>query len=201
MDTKELQQCNRFHVYQKEKLTVLTYRIFTDEDGKPGELVAFAQEKKWAFKEEVTIYADEGKETILAKVKSTKVPEASNGRAVATADDQPIGVFGQQLSKSVAKTTWIIEQEGLPRLTVRERDSKSAGFRRAWKLVQPDWLEVPFMFKYHFDVLLDDQVIGAVEKEKNFEEQYLVRVEDDRLNRLLMIGMTIILDVEQYRAI
>lgn len=201
MDTQHLPQLDRFHVHQKEKATSLTYRVFADADGKPGELVAFAQERKWAFKEKVTVYADEAKETEIARLGPRKVPELSHGRVVTAPDGKQLGVFGLRLSKSMAKTTWFIEQDGLPRITARERDPKTAVFRRVWNLAQPDWLEVPFLFKYHFDLVLDDQVVGAVEKRKNLDERYLARAEDDRLDRRLLIAFAVALDVLQYRAV
>ncbi|MDT7772775.1 MAG: hypothetical protein QOC67_1699, partial [Pseudonocardiales bacterium] len=51
-----------FFVRQKITLMVNRYQIFAaNQDGTEGELLTFAQQKRMAFKEQVTFYSDESK--------------------------------------------------------------------------------------------------------------------------------------------
>ncbi|WP_410628170.1 hypothetical protein [Amycolatopsis sp. cmx-8-4] len=203
MEIHQLQKHDRFHIRQKQKLMVIRYHVYADDgQGQPGDLVAFIEEKRLTFKEHATFYTDESKETVLAKFRSHKVEELSSAYQVlgADGDEEVIGLFGKKFGKSFYRSTWVLDQDGRDRLTVSERSQGMAAFRRIWKLVPwPGDVEVPFFWKYHFDFTRgEDRVVGAVEKTARLSDNYLLRLEDDEIDRRLALGLAIGLDALQY---
>ena len=49
----------RFHLAQKITPMQNVYRVHADAAGEPGPLIAFAKQKRLAFKEQFTLYRDE----------------------------------------------------------------------------------------------------------------------------------------------
>src|SRR5690606_40351485 len=63
MEFAQLQEQRQFIVRQRIRLMVNQYEVrAVAPDGSEGELIAFAQQKRLAFKEQVTIYADDTKQ-------------------------------------------------------------------------------------------------------------------------------------------
>src|SRR5262245_66185907 len=113
-----------------------------DESGKPGELVAFAQQKRMALKEQVTLYTDDSKTTVLAGFKARSVIDLGATYDVTDAAGQPIGLFRKDFAKSLLRSTWHLEQPGLGTVTGQERSMAVALLRRFADLT---------FWPYHFD--------------------------------------------------
>ncbi|AIJ20384.1 hypothetical protein AMETH_0292 [Amycolatopsis methanolica 239] len=108
-------------------------KVFTDDgNGGPGALVAFVEQKRMTFREQVTLYADESKQHVLAAFRARKVIDLASAYDVTTGEGQPIGVFGKQFGKSLLRSTWRLEQPGLPPVEISERSMALALFRRIW---------------------------------------------------------------------
>ncbi|GAA4542303.1 LURP-one-related/scramblase family protein [Amycolatopsis samaneae] len=205
MEIHQFQKQDRFHIRQKQKLTITRYHVYADDgQGQPGDLVAFIEEKRVTFKENATFYTDESKETVLARFRAHKTEELSSSYQVLGEDEEEVlGLFGKKFGKSFYRSTWVLEQEGRDRLTVSERSKGMAAFRRIWKLVPwPGDVEVPFFWKYHFDFTRGEeterQVVGALEKTARLSDHYLLRLEDDQLDRRLALALAVGLDALQY---
>ena len=71
-------------------------------------------------------------------------------------------------------------------------------FRRIWYFIPyvGDW---PFPVKYHFDFMRGSTAVGTFEKKTRFRDHYLVNIEDDALDRLLVLAQAIALDALQSR--
>lgn len=187
-------------MHQKLTLMVNRYQVFLDDAGSPGELVAFVEQKRATLKEQVTIYTGEDKQDVLAEVKARKLIDMSHTYDVTTPDGEPIGVFSKNFRKSMYRSTWSLEQHGEPPVTVSERSRALAGVRRAWNLIPIPMIdEFPFPMRYHFDFTRGETVVGSVDKTARLSDQYLIRIEDDRLDRRLMIAMAMALDALQGR--
>jgi uncharacterized protein YxjI len=198
MDTAALQAHDTFHVHQRLTMMVNRYEVFADEGGAPGSLVAFAEQKRLAFKEQVTLYADTGKQVVLAGFKARKVMDVHGSYDVTAADGAPIGLFTKQFRSSLLRSTWTLEQPGLAPIVITERSQALAIFRRLW-----DWIpwagDFPFPIKYHFDWLRGDQRVGIFEKKTLFRDHYVVHVDDPALDRRLVIAQAVALDALQSR--
>jgi uncharacterized protein YxjI len=198
MDLPDLQAHDTFHVHQRLTMMINRYEVFTDEGGEPGALVAFVEQKRLAFKEQVTIFTDESKQVVLAGFKARKVIDVHGGYDVTAADGSPIGVFTKMFASSLLRSTWTLDQPGLEPIVVTERSKGLALFRRLW-----DWIpyagDFPFPIKYHFDWLRGEQRVGVFEKKTRFRDHYLVHVEDPALDRRLVIAQAVALDALQSR--
>lgn len=159
-------------------------------DGSEGELYAFAQQKRMAFREQVTLYTDENKQEPVLGFKARQVMDLRATYDVVDAGGSPVGSFRKDFAKSLLRTTWHVEQPGLGTATGVERSMPVALVRRFTDL---DWLP------YHFDFLIDGQPAFSVEKKWGLRDKYVVNVQDPRLDRRLVVAMAIGLDALQER--
>ncbi|WP_233157065.1 MULTISPECIES: hypothetical protein [Amycolatopsis] len=194
-----LQQHDQFHVHQRVTMMVNRYEVFADDgNGGPGPLVAFVEQKRMTFREQVTLYADESKQYVLAAFRARKVIDLASAYDVTTGEGQSIGVFGKQFGKSLLRSTWRLEQPGLPPVEISERSMGLALFRRIWDFLP--WVgDIPFPWKYHFDFVRDGQAVGSFEKKTRFRDHYLVRIADPSLDRRLVLAQAVALDALQSR--
>jgi len=192
-------QQRQFHMHQKITMMVNRYEIFVDDgQGEPGPLVAFVEQKRMTFKEQVTLYTDASKQFVLAGFKARKVIDLASAYDVTLPDGQPVGVFGKKFGKSLLRSTWQLDQPGQESVAISERSMVMALFRRVWDFIP--WVgDLPFPWKYHFDFVRGEAVIGTVEKKTRFRDHYLVRIEDDTLDRRLVLAQAVALDALQSR--
>jgi len=84
----------RFFVKQRITALVNRYEIRTaNADGSVGNIIAMAQQKRFAFKEQVTFYADEARSTPVFSFKARQVLELAAVYDVFDAAGTPIGFF------------------------------------------------------------------------------------------------------------
>jgi uncharacterized protein YxjI len=159
-------------------------------DGSEGELYAFAQQKRMAFREQVTLYADESKQEAVLGFKARQMVDLAATYDVFDAAGTPVGSFRKDFAKSLLRSTWHVEQPGLGTATGTERNMAVAIIRR---LVEVAWLP------YHFDFLIDGQPGFSVEKKWGLRDRYVVNIHDPRLDRRLVTAMAIGLDALQER--
>jgi uncharacterized protein YxjI len=198
VEIQELQAHQQFHMHQKVTMMINRYEIFTDDGGEPGRLVAFVEQKRMTFKEQVTLYTDERKQSVLAAFKARKVIDLASAYDVTTSEGASIGVFGKKFGKSLLRSTWQLDQPSLAPVTISERSMAMALFRRLWDFIP--WVgDVPFPWKYHFDFFRETTQVGIVEKKTRFRDHYLVRIEDPSLDRRLVLAQAVALDALQSR--
>ena len=198
MDIDSFQKQERFHIHQKITMMVNRYHVFTDVDGEPGDLVAFVEQKRMKFKEEVTLFTDESKNAVLGGFKARKALDVSGSYDVKGPGGQPIGLFTKVFGKSLLRSTWQLEQPGMPTVTASERSGGLALFRRVWGLIPwiGDW---PFPWKYHFEFVSGEQNVASFEKKTRFRDHYLLQINEPVLDRTLVVAHAIALDALQSR--
>lgn len=199
MDSGPLQQISTFHMRQRMTLMVNRYEIRADDGhGGEGELVAFAQQKRVALKEQVTLYADTDKTRPVAGFRARKVMDLASGYDVTDAAGAPIGSFRKDFRKSLTRSTWHVEQPGHPGCVGHERSKAIALLRRGWEFI-PLIENIPFFFPYHFDFTVDGEVVLSVEKKLALRDRYVITVRDDRLDRRVVFAQAVALDALQGR--
>ncbi|MFL5911674.1 MAG: hypothetical protein ACJ768_14010 [Gaiellaceae bacterium] len=199
MDFQTLQAQQRLLIRQRVRLMVNQYEVHTEgPDGSEGELVAFAQQKRMAFKEQVTIYADSGKQYPLFGFKARKRLDLAATYDVTDPQDQPIGNFRKDFKASLLNSTWHLEQPNLGVTTGSERSKAVAILRRVWDFI-PYVDSLPFAWPYHFDFAANGQVTFSVDKKFGLRDRYVVDIKDPRLDRRLVIAQAVALDALQHR--
>ncbi|MBE1874223.1 hypothetical protein [Myceligenerans pegani] len=192
MNAQTLQTQTTLYIRQRVRLMVNQYAVHAAlPDGSEGELLAFAQQKRMAMREQVTLYTDDTKSVPVLGFKARQVLDLGATYDVTDASGAPIGLFRKDFGKSFLRSTWHLEQPGLGEATGQERSMWVAVLRRLSENL--DWLP------YHFDFALGGQPAFSVEKQWALRDKYTVRIHHPHLDRRLVIAMAVGLDALQGR--
>ncbi len=196
-----------FYIQQRLQLLVNQYEVFeADEAGVQGKLVAFAQQKRFAFREKFTLYHDASKSSILLEVQARQVLDLGARYDIQDASGNVLGVAGKSFGASLLKSTWHLFQPGhedSPYLIVRERSGALAIIRRIWEIL-PVIGEIPFFIKYHFDFVdpKTEKVQATYDKITTFTDHYRLDIQDEAAAQLdwrVFVAMGVMLDALQSR--
>jgi uncharacterized protein YxjI len=192
MQPDSLQAQHQFSVRQRIRMMVNQYEVrAVAPDGTEGPLLAFAQQKRLAFKEQVTIYTDDSKQYPLLGFKARQRLDLGATYDVVDHAGTPIGLFRKDFAQSLLRSTWHVEQAGLPQITGQERSLPVALLRRFVDSLS--WLP------YHFDFVAGGQPVFSVVKKWGLRDRYVVEVQNPHIDRRLVIAMAIGLDALQAR--
>lgn len=192
VDAATLQAQTRLVLRQKITMMVNRYVAHVAEPGgAEGQIVAFAEQKRMTFKEQVTLYTDESRQHVLAGFKARKVIDLASGYDVVDDAGSPIGLFRKDFGQSLLRSTWHLQQPGLPTLTGQERHVPVALLRRFTDSLS--WLP------YHFDFSVGASIGFTVERQWGLRDQYVINIRDPRLDRRLIVAMAVALDALQAR--
>jgi len=189
---QELQGLQRLHVRQKITLMQNRYLVQVGlPDGTDGPVVAFAEQKRLAFKEQVTLYTDESKQQVLGGFKARRMIDLASGYDVVDQDGTPIGSFRKDFGRSLLRSTWHVEQPGLPPAIGQERSQLVAIVRRVVESLS--WLP------YHFDFTINGHPVFSMQKKWGLRDRYVVDIPDPNVDRRLVIAMAVAVDALQAR--
>jgi uncharacterized protein YxjI len=162
-------------------------------------MLAFAQQKRMAFKEQVTFYADGTKSQPVFSFKARKTIDLGSGYDVFDANGQQIGWFKKEFGKSLFRSSWQLSGAGVD-ADGTERNPTVAIVRRVWEFV-PFVGEIPLPFIFHFDFTDrgTGQPVLSVERKISVRDRYHVTVQDQRLDFRVAAAMTVALDALQGR--
>ncbi|RIV36983.1 LURP-one-related/scramblase family protein [Micromonospora radicis] len=192
MQLDNLQTQHQFHIRQRIRFMVNQYEVHSvAPDGSEGGLLAFAQQKRLAFKEQVTIYTDDSKQQPLLGFKARQRLDLGATYDVTDHAGNPIGLFRKDFAQSLLRSTWHVEQAGLPAVTGQERSMPVALLRRFVDSLS--WLP------YHFDFVAEGQPVFSVIKKWGLRDRYVVEIQQPQIDRRLVIAMAIALDALQGR--
>jgi uncharacterized protein YxjI len=196
MELEALQGQNVFLVRQKITPLVNRYVVsLPTAAGDEGEMVAFVEQKRLAFREEVTFFADEARSRPLFRFKARQVIDVGATYDVTAADGTPIGTFRKDFKKSLLRSTWHLDQPPGMSAVGQERSPVVAVLRRVWELVS-DWgFPVPF----HFDFTAGDVTVMTLDKTAVIRDRYRLEINVPALDRRLAIAMAVALDALQSR--
>ncbi|TDW23033.1 hypothetical protein EV650_1883 [Kribbella kalugense] len=186
----------------KQRVTLMANKyelITTNPDGSDGPLLAFAQQKRMAFKEQVTFYTDDTKTQPVFSFKARKTIDLGSGYDVFDAGGQSIGWFKKEFGKSLLRSSWQLSAPGLD-ADGTERNPTIAVLRRVWEFV-PFVGEIPLPFIFHFDFTdrSGGQPVLSVERKVSIRDRYRITVQDQRLDFRVAAAMTVALDALQSR--
>jgi uncharacterized protein YxjI len=186
----------------KQRVTMMANKyelITTNPDGSDGQLLAFAQQKRMAFKEQVTFYTDDTKTQTVFSFKARKTIDLGSSYDVFDADGQSIGWFKKEFGKSLLRSSWQLSAPGID-ADGTERNPTIAIVRRVWDFV-PFIGEIPLPFIFHFDFTARDtqQPVLSVERKMSIRDRYRITVPDQRLDFRVAAAMTVALDALQSR--
>jgi hypothetical protein len=186
----------------KQRVTMMANKyelIATNPDGSDGPLLAFAQQKRMAFKEQVTFYSDASKSQPVFSFKARKTIDLGSGYDVFDASGQQIGWFKKEFGKSLLRSSWQLSAAGID-TDGTERNPTVAIIRRVWDFV-PFIGEIPLPFIFHFDFVErgTGQPVLSVERRLSVRDRYRITVHDQRMDFRVAAAMTVALDALQSR--
>ena len=162
-------------------------------DGSP---VAFVEQKRFTFKEDIRFYSDDSRTQELMRIKARQVFDPRATYDVVAADGSKIGEIQKVFGESLLRSTYRIEGPG-GTVKATERSMPVALLRRAVDFVPyvgsvADWLPIP----YHFIFLRESEQIGELRRRMGIRDVYELdlsadpeRVLDRRLALAVAVGM------------
>ncbi len=192
MSTDQLQAQQQLIIRQRIRLMVNQYEVHgLRPDGSEGGLLAFAQQKRLAFKEQVTLYTDDSKRTPAFGFKARQRLDLGATYDVTDAQGSAIGTFRKDFAQSLLRSTWHLEQPGYGVMTGRETNLAVAMLRRFVESLS--WLP------YHFEFAVGGHPAFSVVKKWGLRDRYVVTIHDQRIDRRLVAAMAVALDALQAR--
>lgn len=191
---------SKFLVKQRITMMVNRYEVREENaDGTEGALLAFAQQKRMQFKEEVNFYADEGRTQKLFSFKARQGLDVRAEHDVFDEHGNAIGYFKKEFAASLLRSTWQMSYAGV-NTRGQERNELIAILRRIWEwipVVGDIW--IPFLFHFDFvDQATGEQVMSS-ERKVAIRDRYVVHVPDSRLDFPVAASMAVALDALQSR--
>lgn len=175
----------RLIIEQKITAFVNRYDIYeANEAGEKGKLIAFAEQKRLAFKEKVTFFSDPSKETVVFSFRAEKVMDVHGKYFVEDADGNLLGSFKKQFGKSLLNSTWdMLDTRDDVLLTINESNQFLAVARRfaGWIPFVGEFLDLlTNFFKYHFSFRTPNgKEVGMYRKTTLFRDHYQLDLADD----------------------
>ncbi len=197
---------DRFILRQQIQPIVNRYEFFLpDADGKPGEVVCFAEQKRFKFKEDIRFFTDATKTTEVMRLKARQRFDPAARYDVTDAAGGKIGEIQKAFGASLIRSTYVLyDATGAETARASERSLAVALIRRLVGLVPyigdfADWLPIP----YHFDFKRGEEVLGTNERQKlKFRDTYTLdfaRDPERTLDRRLVLALAVGMDALQAR--
>ena len=188
----------RFHIAQKITPMQNVYRVHADAAGEPGPLIAFAKQKRLAFKEQFTLYRDESAGEPVLTISADRRIDVRSAMTVREPSGTVVGALRKRGAASLLRSTWELEQPGLPVVVVSERSLAVALLRRLWGMV-PFLGDVPVPWVFHFDGRTPfGEVVLTHTRRWGLRDRYVLEVAPPYDQRLA-IALAICLDALQSR--
>jgi uncharacterized protein YxjI len=151
-----------FHLRQKWTLGINRY-VFSlpAADGGDGPPVAFVEQKRFRFKEDIGFYTDETKRVELFRIKARQRFDPRARYDITGSDGQKIGEIQKVFGRSLFRSTYrLYDATGSEACEATERSLTVALVRRLVDFVPylgnvAEWLPIP----YHFVFTRGDQVL------------------------------------------
>jgi hypothetical protein len=193
-----------FSLRQKITMMVNRYEIrAVDASGVEGPVIAVAQQKRMAFKEQVTFNSDEARTQPVFSFKARTRIDLGATYDVLDATGNPIGWFRKDFGKSLLRSSWHIgTPDGLQAFGT-ERNKNIAILRRVWDLL-PVVGDIPLPFIFHFDFYAPDgSLVLSSERKRSLRDRYDIHMPQAsngwQLDWRVGLGMAVALDALQSR--
>jgi uncharacterized protein YxjI len=204
--TADPNQHDVFILRQKIKLAINHYEFFlANADGTPGEAIAFVEQKRFKFKEDIRFYTDTSKAHELLRIKAR---QRFDPRATYDITDEmgtKIGEIQKVFGASLLRSTFRVNDAAGQELFIStERSMGVALGRRAVGFIPyvdnvANWLPIP----YHFVLKRGEQIIGENRRQiGKFRDIYTIDMSADApptVDRRLVLALAVGQDALQAR--
>jgi uncharacterized protein YxjI len=162
-------------------------------------LIAFAKQKRMAFKESFTLYGDEAATRPVLTIAADRRIDVRSAMTVRDPAGTVVGRLRKRGGASLFRSTWELEQPALPAVVVQERSLAIALLRRLIGLV-PGLGDVPVPWVFHFDGTdPSGRTVLTHTRRWGLRDRYVLEVLDPAIDARLAIALAICLDALQKR--
>jgi uncharacterized protein YxjI len=195
-----------FLLRQRWTLVINRYEFFVaDATGRPGPPVAFVEQKRFRFKEDIRFYADESKQRLVMKILARRRFDPAARYDITDGAGERIGAIQKAFAKSLVRSTYLLfDPAGNQVCEARERSLAVALLRRLVDFVPyvgnvADWLPIP----YHFVFTRGEQVLAEHTRQAwKLTDHYTIDCRADTghlLDRRLVLAAAVGMDALQAR--
>jgi uncharacterized protein YxjI len=176
-----------------------------DARGKEGQLVAFVEQKRFQFKEDIRFYTDDTKRVEFLRIKARQRFDPAARYDITGPGGEKIGEIQKVFGKSLLRSTYrLFDADGVETAEARERSLTVAIVRRLIGFVPyignwADWLPIP----YHFVFARGDKVLVHHTRQAwKLTDHYTIDCTPDTersLDRRLVLAAAVGMDALQAR--
>jgi uncharacterized protein YxjI len=195
---------DRFVIHQRITMMVNRYEVRSvNADGGEGPMIAVAQQKRMAFKEQVTFYADEARTQPVFGFKARQRMDLNATYDITDPTGTPIGSFRKEFRESLLRSTWQLTATDGLQAKGTERNPNVAILRRLWEFL-PFISDLPSPFLFHFDFTAPDgSIVLSSVRRRSLRDRYDVELptlpNGWRLDWRVGAAMAVALDALQSR--
>ena len=174
-------------------------------DGKEGEQIAFVEQKRFKFKEDIRFYTDETKQVELLRIKARQRFDPAARYDITGPGGEKIGEIQKVFGRSLLRSTYrLFDASGVETCEAKERSLAVALLRRAVGFVPyignyADWLPIP----YHFVFMRGDKLlVNHTRQAWKLTDHYTIDCTPDAertLDRRLVLAAAVGMDALQAR--
>jgi uncharacterized protein YxjI len=202
----DVNQHDVFLLRQRWTLVINRYLFsLPDAQGREGRPVAFVEQKRFTFKEDIRFYTDETKQVELLRIKARQRFDPAARYDITGPHGEKVGEIQKVFGRSLLRSTYrLFDANGVETCEAKERSLAVALFRRAIGFVPyvggwADWLPIP----YHFVFTRGDKVlVHHTRRAWKLTDHYTIdcRPDSERtLDRRLVLAAAVGMDALQAR--
>jgi uncharacterized protein YxjI len=195
-----------FILRQKIKLAINHYEFFlANADGTPGDAIAFVEQKRFKFKEDIRFYTDASKTHELLRIKARQRFDPRATYDITDETGAKIGEIQKVFGASLLRSTFRINDASGQELFIStERSMGVAIGRRAVGFIPyvenvANWLPIP----YHFVMKRGEEILGENRRQiGKFRDVYTIDMTADSartIDRRLVLALAVGQDALQAR--
>jgi len=204
--TVDPNQHDIFVLRQKIKLAINHYEFFlADAEGTPGQPIAFVEQKRFKFKEDIRFYTDDSKTQELLRIKARQRFDPRATYDITDETGAKIGEITKVFGASLLRSTFRInDANGRELLISTEKSLPIALTRRAVGFIPyvenvANWLPIP----YHFVLKRGEEILGENRRQiGKFRDIYTIDMSADStrtIDRRLVLALAVGQDALQAR--
>ena len=195
-----------FLLRQRLTLVVNRYQFsLPDAQGKEGRPVAFVEQKRFQFREDIRFYTDETKRVELLRIKARQRLDPAARYDITGPVGEKVGEIQKVFGKSLLRSTYrLFDANGVETCEAKERSLAVAIVRRVIGFIPylggvADWLPIP----YHFVFTRGDKVLVHHTRQAwKLTDHYTIDCRPDTersLDRRLVLAAAVGMDALQAR--
>lgn len=197
-----LQTHSRFLLEQRITLLVNRYEYFLYAQDTKGPRIAFAEQKRFAFREHVTVWQNEDKSTPLFTIEAEKLLDVHGKFLIKDAGGEVVGYCRKLFGASLLRSTWEVHDAHDALLFIAHEKSQNMALIRRIAEFVPFLTEVAGFFPFNFVFENNKKEVGShVRFWGSLNDRYILQLSEElaACDRRLPLALGILLDALQDR--